>query len=76
MVLCLQIYDDNIVYKPGKEMVLADHLSIFPSRKENMPIELHQNIHNIHFEPDKLNIFRGAVQSDPIHNTIYRVDLE
>ena len=56
-------------------MVLADHLSRFPSRKENMPIELHQNIHNIYFAPDKLNIVRGAVERDPIHNSIYKLTL-
>ena len=54
-------------------MVLADCLSQFPSRKENMPIELHQNVHNIPFAPDKLNIVRGAVKRDPIHSTIYRL---
>ena len=46
MLVCLQKYNYTIQYKPGKEMVLADHLSRFPSRKENMPIQLHQNIHN------------------------------
>ena len=56
-------------------MVLADCLSQFPSRKEYMPIELHQNIHNIHFTPDKLNIIRGAVERDPIHSTVYRLAL-
>ena len=40
-----------------------------------MPIELHQNIHNIHFTPDKLNIVRGAVERDPIHSTVYRQTL-
>ena len=42
MLLRLQCYDYTLLYKPGKEMVLADHLSRFPSRKENSPIELHQ----------------------------------
>ena len=75
MSLCLQKYDYTIWYKPGKEMVLADQLSHFPSRKENMPIELHQNIQNIYFISDKLNIVRGAVERDPIHSTIYRLTL-
>ena len=70
MLLRLQKYDYTIVYKPGKEMVLADHLSRFPSRKEYMPIELHQNIHNVHFEP-----VRGAIERDPIHSTVYRLTL-
>ena len=56
-------------------MVLADGLSQFPSRKEYMPIELHQNVHNMHFAPDKLNIVRGAVESNPIHRTVYRLAL-
>ena len=47
MLLHLQKYDDTIGYKPGKEMVLADCLSHFPQRKENLPIQLHQNIQNI-----------------------------
>ena len=40
-----------------------------------MPIELHQNIHNVHFEPDRLNIVRGAIERDPIHSTMYRLTL-
>ena len=56
-------------------MVMTDHLSHFPSRKENMPMELHQNIHNMHFTPDKLIIVRGAVERDPIHSTMYRLTL-
>ena len=75
MLLHLEQYDYTIVYKCGKEMVLEDCLSQFPPRKEDMPIELHQNIHNIHFEPDRLNIIRGAVERDPIHSTIYRLTL-
>ena len=75
MLLCLQKYDYTIVYRPGKEMVLADRLSRFPSRKEHMPIELHQNIHSIQLEPDRLNIVRGAIERDPIHSTVYRLTL-
>ena len=41
MLLRLQKYDYNIVYRPGKEMTLANRLSRFPSRSENLPIELH-----------------------------------
>ena len=40
-----------------------------------MQIDLHQNIHNIYFAPDKLNIVRGAVERDPIHSTVYRLTL-
>ena len=75
MLLCLQKYDYTIVFRPGKEMVLADHFSQFPSRKEYMPIELHQNIHIVLLEPDRLNIVRGAIERDPIHSTVYRLTL-
>ena len=75
MLLYLQKYDYTIQYKPGKEKVLVDHLSYFPSRKENMSIKLYQNIQNIYFTPDKLNIIRGAVERDPIHSTVYRLTM-
>ena len=47
----------------------------FPIQKRNMPIELHQDIHNVYFAPNKLNIVRGAVERNPIHNTVYRLTL-
>ena len=56
-------------------MVLEDHLSTFPSQKENMPVELYQNFHKIFFTPDKLNIIRGTVERDPIHSTMYQLAL-
>ena len=49
MFLWLQKYNYTIQYKPEKEMILADHLSQFPSHKDNMPIEVNQNIQYIHF---------------------------
>ena len=69
----LQKYDYNIVYRPGKEMTLADRLSRFPSRSENLPIELHHNIQHITFTSDKTNIIRGATERDPILYTVYRI---
>ena len=42
--LCMQKYHYTIQYKPGKDMILADHLSKFPSIKESVPIPIHQNI--------------------------------
>ena len=75
MLLRLQKYDYNIVYKPGKEMTLTDRLSRFPSRSENLPIELHHNIQHITFTSDKTNIIRGATERDPILYTIYHITL-
>ena len=37
----------TIQYKPGKQMVLADHLSHFPSHKESLPIPIAQNIQHV-----------------------------
>ena len=44
MILQLQKYDYMLIYKPGKEMTLADRLSRFPLNKENTQIEFHKNI--------------------------------
>ena len=38
MLLHMQKYDYTIVYKPGKDMVLADCLSCFPSYTNYLPI--------------------------------------
>ena len=51
MLLRLQKYNYNIIYKPGKEMVLADRLGKLPSRRENLLIKLHQNIQHNNFTP-------------------------
>ena len=75
MLLRLQCYYYTLQYKPGKEMVLADKLSRFPSRKENSLIELHQNIQHISFTPDRINIIHGAVERDPIFSTVYCLTL-
>ena len=56
-------------------MVLADRLSRFPLRKNNSPIELHQNIQTLHFNHDCLNLIRGANERDPVHTTVYRLTL-
>ena len=44
MLLHMQKYDYTIVYKPGKDMVLADCLSCFPSNSNYLPIPSVQNI--------------------------------
>ena len=62
MLLQLQKYDCTLVYKPGKEMTLADRLSRFPSKKENTPIELHENIQHLAFTSNRINIIRGSIE--------------
>ena len=75
MLLRLQQYDYTIQYIPGQNMVLADRLSRFPSPRENLPIELHQNIYALNFHPDRLLIIKGAIERDPILSAVYRVTL-
>ena len=75
MLLKLQKYDYTIQYIPGKDMVLADRLSRFPSHTENSPIILHHNIHTINFNSEYLKIIRGATERDAIHSTFYRLTL-
>ena len=57
-------------------MVLADRLSRFTiTTCNNLPIELHQNIHALNFHPDRLLIIQGAIEHDPIHSAVYRMTL-
>ena len=75
MLLRLQKYDYNIIYKPGKEMILADRLSRLPSRSENLPIELHHNIQHVTFTHDKVDIIRDTTERDPILYAVYHITL-
>ena len=75
MLLRVQKYDYNIIYRPGKEMVMADRLSRFPSRRENLPIKLHHNIQHVSFTSDRINITRGAMEEDCILHTFYGITL-
>ena len=75
MLLKLQKYDYTIQYIPDKDMVLTDRLSRFPSRKDNTPIELHQNIQTLHFNSDLLNLIRSAIERDLVHVAVYRLTL-
>ena len=75
MLTRLQKYDYNIIYKPGKEMILADRLSRFPSRRENLSVDLHHNIPHVTFTNDKINIIRGATERVPIPYAVYHIKL-
>ena len=72
MLLHMQKYNYTIQYKPGKEMVLADCLSCFPSLKESLPIPIHQNTRHVQLSTDKLD----AIEHDPVYNTLYCLTLE
>ena len=70
MLLCVQKYDCTIQYKPGKEMVLADHLSHFPSHKNSLPIPIAQNIQHIQLFSAKLDVIWGSVEQNPVYSTV------
>ena len=75
MLLHMQKYDFTIQFKPGKEIILPDHLSHFPSCKETLPIEIHCNIQHLQLSTDKINIIWGGVKYDPVYNTLYWLTL-
>ena len=75
MLLHVKKYNYTIQYKPSKDMVLANHLSYFPSHEESQPIAIHQNIQHIQLSTDKLDIIRGAVDHDPMYSTLYWLTL-
>ena len=75
VLLQLQKYDYTLIYKPGKEMTLADRVSRFPLNKENTLIELHQNIQHLTFSSDRINIIRGSIERDPILSTVHWLTL-
>ena len=56
ILLCMQKYDCTIHYKPGKDMLLADCLSYFPSPKNSLPIPLAHNIQHVQLSKADLDI--------------------
>ena len=75
MLLCMQKYDYTIVYKPGKNIVLADHLSHFPSNTNYLPIPLVQNIQHVQLSTSELDVIQGAVEHDLVYRTVYCLTL-
>ena len=73
MLLCMQKYDYTIWYKPGKDIVLADHLSCFPSWSNNLPIP--HNVQHIQLSKADLDIIWDAVECDLVYSTIYCLTL-
>ena len=75
MLLCMQKYDYTIQYKPGKELVLAHHLSCFPSLKESLLIPIHHNIQHVQLSNDELDTIWGAIEHDLVYSTLYCLTL-
>ena len=76
MLLHMQKYDYTMHYKPGKDMVLANHLSCFPSNTNYLPIPLVQNTQYVQLSTADLDIIQGSVESGPVYSTIYCLTLE
>ena len=75
MLWHMKKYACTIQYKPGKEMVLADHLSHFAFHRESLPIPIAQNIQHIQLSNAKLDVIRGSVEHDLMNSTIYQPTL-
>ena len=77
MLLRLQQYDMVIMYRPGKEMLLADALSHLPSRTDT-EIKLDLRVDAIslsHFSNCCLTKIAAETQKDPILSTVHRLTL-
>ena len=78
MLLRLQQYDMVIMYRPGKEMLLADALSRLPSRANNSEIKLDLRVNAISFSAfssSQLTKTATETQKDPILSTVHRLTL-
>ena len=65
MLLRLQNYDVAIKYKPGKQMILANALSLYaPQVGPEVPLDI--AIHHIHITPEKKLEFKQMIQDDPL----------
>ena len=75
MLLHIQKYDYTTVYKPGKDMILADHLSHFPSNTNYLPIPLVHNIQHVQLSTSELDVIQGAVECNLVYSTVYCLTL-
>ena len=63
--------DYTIQYKPGKEMLLADHPSHFPSYRESFPIPKAQSIEHVQLSTAKLDAIQAFIEHDLVYSTLY-----
>ena len=65
MLLRLQNYDMKIIYRPGREMLVADTLSRYaPMPTPEVALDL--AIHHVHITPEKKLAFQQSIQDDPL----------
>ena len=78
MLLRLQQYDMVITYRPDKEMLLADTLSLLPLRANNSEIKLDLRVNAIFFaafSSSQLTKTTTETQKDLILSTVHRLTL-
>ncbi|GFO45201.1 transposon ty3-i Gag-Pol polyprotein [Plakobranchus ocellatus] len=69
MLLRIQPYDCTILYKPGKEMVIADYLSR-ANLKEGNTIALEATIYAVHATDSKIEQIKTEAKKDPELGTL------
>ena len=77
MLLRLQQYDLITMYRPGKEMLLANALSLLPSRTDTeiqLDLRVHANSMSA-FTLSHLTKIAAEIQKDPILSTVHRLTL-
>ena len=72
MLLQLQQYNVTIKYRPGKEMLLADALSRYPSQVSG-EIKLDMRVNYIAFSKAWIAKLRETMREDPILGTVYQL---
>lgn len=70
MLLRLQKYDYEIVYRPGKEMTLPDSLSRLPKDSTDEEIDLKMNVCLVQFSTEKLRQLREETVQDEHLNIV------
>lgn len=66
MLLRLQNYNINIVYRPGKTLLLADGLSRLNSTRASETIELDVQVNLVQFSNDRIQQLRMETACDPV----------
>ena len=56
-------------------MVLADHLSHFPSNTNYLPIPLAHNIQHVQLSTSELDVIRAVVECNLVYSTVYCLTL-
>ena len=76
MLLRPQEYDLSIIYRPGKEMTLADGFSRLPNKKTKEEINLNVRMDFIQFSTEKLTQILQARKADAIRCELRKTILQ